>query len=75
MTFSLEKLPNFAGRPGPLLLIIMDGIGIGRSDDSNAVHCANTPVTGPSQRTAVENKTQNTWLFGRSAFRKRYGKQ
>ncbi len=44
MTFSLEKLPNFAGRPGPLLLIIMDGIGIGRSDDSNAVHCANTPV-------------------------------
>ena len=28
---------------GPLLLVIMDGIGIGSADASNAFHCASTP--------------------------------
>ncbi len=31
-------------RPGPLLLIIMDGVGIGRGDEGDAVHLARTPV-------------------------------
>ena len=44
MTLSLKKLDKFSQRPGPLLLIIMDGVGIGRQDDSNAVHLANTPT-------------------------------
>ncbi|HZW40619.1 MAG TPA: 2,3-bisphosphoglycerate-independent phosphoglycerate mutase [Ignavibacteriaceae bacterium] len=44
MSFKLDKLENFHGRPGPLVLIIMDGIGIGKQDDSNAVYKANTPV-------------------------------
>jgi 2,3-bisphosphoglycerate-independent phosphoglycerate mutase len=39
----LKKLQRFHGRKGPLLLIIMDGIGIGPSDDTNAVFLANTP--------------------------------
>jgi 2,3-bisphosphoglycerate-independent phosphoglycerate mutase len=39
----LNKLRQFNGRTGPLLLIIMDGIGIGPSDDTNAVFLANTP--------------------------------
>ena len=43
MSLSLKKLKSFYGRKGPLLLIIMDGIGIGRQDDSNAVHLAKTP--------------------------------
>ncbi|MGE5365387.1 MAG: 2,3-bisphosphoglycerate-independent phosphoglycerate mutase [Bacteroidota bacterium] len=44
MTLTLEKLKNFHGRPGPLLLIIMDGVGIGKNADNNAVFLANTPV-------------------------------
>ena len=37
MPLSLNKLQSFKGRKGPLLLIIMDGIGIGKKDESNAV--------------------------------------
>jgi len=44
MNLKLEKLPEFSGRKGPLLLIIMDGIGLGKHDDGNAVFIANTPV-------------------------------
>lgn len=44
MSLNLNKLKNFHGRKGPLLLIIMDGIGIGKKYDGNAVYKANTPV-------------------------------
>ena len=40
---TLTKLNTFKGRPGPLLLIIMDGIGIGKQDETNAVYLAETP--------------------------------
>jgi 2,3-bisphosphoglycerate-independent phosphoglycerate mutase len=43
MSLHLDKLKNFPGRKGPLLLIIMDGIGIGKPDETNAVWLANTP--------------------------------
>jgi len=43
MSLSLKRLTSFHGREGPLLLIIMDGIGIGRQDETNAVYLANTP--------------------------------
>ncbi len=43
MSLELKKLPNFSGRPGPLLLIIMDGVGIGKHDDSDGVFLAKTP--------------------------------
>ncbi len=43
MSLSLQRLDSFAGREGPLLLIIMDGIGIGRQDETNAVYLADTP--------------------------------
>ncbi len=43
MSLHLEKLKSFPGRKGPLLLIIMDGIGIGKNDESNAVFKAKTP--------------------------------
>ncbi len=39
----LKKLSNFTPRKGPLVLIIMDGVGIGREDETNAVYVANTP--------------------------------
>lgn len=44
MNLKLEKLPNFNGRKGPLLFIIMDGVGIGKKYEGNAVYKANTPV-------------------------------
>jgi 2,3-bisphosphoglycerate-independent phosphoglycerate mutase len=43
MTLNLTKLKSFHGRKGPLLLIVMDGIGIGRPDETNAVYLAKTP--------------------------------
>ncbi len=43
MKLHLEKLKNFNGRKGPLLFIVMDGIGIGKEYDGNAVYKANTP--------------------------------
>ena len=43
MSLSLKRLTSFQGRKGPLLLIIMDGVGIGRQDETNAVYLANTP--------------------------------
>ena len=43
MSYELKKLSGFSGRPGPLLLVIMDGIGIGKHDDSDGVFLAKTP--------------------------------
>ncbi len=39
----LKKLTRFHGRKGPLLLIILDGVGIGKRDASDGVFMANTP--------------------------------
>ncbi len=41
---SLHKLPSFPGRPGPLLLVIADGVGVAPPAPSNAVTEADTPV-------------------------------
>ncbi|MBD3353894.1 MAG: 2,3-bisphosphoglycerate-independent phosphoglycerate mutase [Candidatus Lokiarchaeota archaeon] len=41
MDYKLKELSHFKRRQGPLLLIIMDGIGIGREDETNAVYLAN----------------------------------
>lgn len=44
MKLGLKKLKNFTPRKGPLLLIIMDGIGLGKPSANNAVYVAKTPV-------------------------------
>lgn len=43
MPYQLKKLSQFHGRPGPLLLIILDGVGIGKRDESDGVFLAKTP--------------------------------
>ncbi|HUN56426.1 MAG TPA: 2,3-bisphosphoglycerate-independent phosphoglycerate mutase [Smithella sp.] len=43
MSLKLDKLKSFHGRRGPLLLIIMDGVGLGKADETNAVYMAATP--------------------------------
>jgi len=44
MDWTLAPLPTFAPRPGPVLLIVMDGIGLGPGDEGDAVALARTPV-------------------------------
>lgn len=43
-SLQLYKHPSSARRPGPVLVIVMDGIGIGRRDEGDAVWLAETPV-------------------------------
>lgn len=40
---TLSPLPNPLKRPGPVLVVVLDGIGLGKQDDSNAVFLAKTP--------------------------------
>jgi len=44
MTLSLEKHPSFAGRPGPVLVVVADGVGVAPPGPSNAVTEASTPA-------------------------------
>ncbi|MCF8057033.1 MAG: 2,3-bisphosphoglycerate-independent phosphoglycerate mutase [Desulfocapsa sp.] len=41
---SLSPLSGYKSFPGPLLAVVMDGVGIGPADESNGVHMAYTPV-------------------------------
>ncbi|MCB9207053.1 MAG: 2,3-bisphosphoglycerate-independent phosphoglycerate mutase [Ignavibacteriales bacterium] len=43
MTLKLEKLKNFTPRKGPVLLVVMDGVGFGKQDESDGVYLAKTP--------------------------------
>ncbi len=40
---SLRRASGFPGVKGPVVLVVMDGVGIGREDESNAVWLARTP--------------------------------
>jgi 2,3-bisphosphoglycerate-independent phosphoglycerate mutase len=44
VSFTLRKHPRFPGRPGPVVVAVMDGVGIGSRDESDAVYLARTPV-------------------------------
>jgi len=44
MSLDLRPHPSFAGRPGPLLLVIADGVGVAPEGPSNAVTLADTPA-------------------------------
>ena len=41
--WTLDK-NGFLPRPGPVLVVVMDGVGLGAPDEGNAVHLARTPV-------------------------------
>ncbi len=43
MSHILNRLKNFSGRKGPLLLLVLDGVGLGKRDESDGVFLANTP--------------------------------
>ena len=42
-TLALDPLPGYHPFPGPVVLVIMDGIGLGPRDESDGVFLANTP--------------------------------
>ena len=44
MDLKLKKLENFQPRKGPVLLVVMDGVGFGRQDESDGVFLAKTPT-------------------------------
>ncbi len=44
MNLQLEKLNEKLNRRGPVLLVVMDGMGEGIKDESNAIFRANTPT-------------------------------
>ena len=44
MDLQLKPHPTFKGRNGPILLIIMDGVGLAADQPGNAVTQANTPI-------------------------------
>ncbi len=44
MALSLDRHPSFSPRPGPVLIIVADGVGVAPADPSNAVTEAYTPT-------------------------------
>ena len=41
---SLQKIQGFAASAGPVVLVVMDGVGIGSQDERDGVYSAHTPV-------------------------------
>ncbi len=41
--WQLKRLPEFTGAKGPVVVCVMDGVGLGIEDESNAVWLARTP--------------------------------
>ena len=54
----LKKIKTYQERKGPLLLIIMDGVGVGPQNETNAVYMAKTPnldrLTGSGLYTLIQ---------------------
>ncbi len=42
--FALRPHPSFAPRPGPVMICVMDGVGLGARNEGDAVHLAHTPT-------------------------------
>jgi len=53
MDLKLNKLKSFKGRSGPLLLIILDGVGLGNRDDSDGVFLAKTPCLDDLKKSSL----------------------
>lgn len=56
MELKLNKLIDFSGSIGPLLLVIMDGVGFGRKDESDAVYLAKTPNLDKLLKSRLQTK-------------------
>lgn len=52
-TWQLDKHPAFPGVPGPVITCVMDGIGLGKQDESDAVYLARKPNLDWLERNAM----------------------
>jgi 2,3-bisphosphoglycerate-independent phosphoglycerate mutase len=43
MKLELKRNPRFSGPKGPVVLVVLDGVGVGNGDESDAVKLATTP--------------------------------
>ncbi len=53
MSLDLKPHRSFRGVSGPVVVVVMDGVGIGRHDASDAVHLARTPNLHALSKTAL----------------------
>ncbi len=44
MPLTLQHHPTITGCPGPVVLVVLDGVGLGPADEGNAWHLARTPL-------------------------------
>ena len=58
----------------PLVLVVMDGVGLTDKDNGNAVKHAYTPKPGRLDGNLPKYENQSARDRGRSAERRRYGK-
>ena len=61
--WTLRRNTQFPGLPGPVVVCVMDGVGIGRKDESDAVWLARTPTL---DRLAREVPTGRLLAHGRA---------
>ena len=61
--WTLRRQSQFPGMPGPVVVCVMDGVGIGRRDESDAVWLARTPTL---DRLAREVPTGQLLAHGRA---------
>lgn len=56
MSYELKRIEGFNGRPGPLVLVIMDGVGLGKQDDTDGVFLADTPCLDTLMKSKLYTK-------------------
>lgn len=60
MSLELTKLKGFIPRKGPVLFVIMDGVGIGRKDKGDCVYNAKTPNLEKLKKWSLEKGLYTT---------------
>ena len=69
MELNLNKTDKFIPRKGPLLTIIMDGVGVGKHDKSDGVFVAKTPCLDKLFSSDLFHYITGAWESCRIAFR------
>ena len=57
---ALKKSNNFTGPEGPVVLAIMDGVGIGKYEEGDIVRKANTPTLDWLAGNSLDIQPQST---------------
>ena len=64
MSLELRRLRGYTDFPGPVVCVILDGVGIGAQDESDGVYLAYTPVL---DRLFVEDSSRHLNSVGGGA--------